>query len=138
MQTRLTGHRSDVVITEEVTISEHLNGDVTPVPVEVLRLRAFLQITGGMELNRRYYLEYRDHFIGRSGEVDITLVDESISRLHAKVIWRNDDFIIVDLNSKNGTFLNGTAVHECPLRSGDTVQIGKHSLQFLFEAVPPS
>ena len=97
--------------------------------------RAYLEVTAGALQGQRFYLAPRDHLIGRSQEADIPLADESISRLHAKVQYRNDEFILVDLGSKNGTFLNGTNVHECPLRAGDEIMIGNHSLQFLFEAV---
>ena len=71
--------------------------------------------------------------------MDIPLADDSISRSHAKVVFKNDEFILVDLGSKNGTFLNGTHIHECPLRAGDEITIGNHALQFLYEAVltPP-
>jgi pSer/pThr/pTyr-binding forkhead associated (FHA) protein len=100
--------------------------------------RAYLEVTAGTTPGQRFYLAQRDQLIGRSTEVDIPLSDDSISRFHAKVIFRNDEFILVDLGSKNGTFLNGTNVHECPLRAGDEIMIGNHSLQFLFEAVRAS
>lgn len=99
--------------------------------------RAVLLISCNSQAQRRFYLDERDHIIGRSADVDISLLDESISRQHAILVYRREDYVLKDLDSKNGTFLNGTAVHECPLRPGDVVQIGSHSLRFLLEA-PPS
>lgn len=96
--------------------------------------RVFLEVTAGELPGRKFYLTQRSYLIGRSLDADIPLADESISRIHAKVSCRNDEFVVLDLGSKNGTFLNGTNVHECPLRAGDEIAVGKHSLQFLYEA----
>ena len=101
-------------------------------PDEV-RPQAVLLISTGSADGRRFYLEERDHIIGRSADVDVCLIDESISRQHAELVYRREDYVLRDLNSKNGTFLNGTEVHECPLRSGDVIQIGRHSLRFMLE-----
>lgn len=131
---------------DESDLSDITEDDVTvvrevgPAPTNRARLdrelahRAVLLITANGEAARRFYLDERDHIIGRSAEVDISLLDESISRQHALLVFRREDFILKDLDSKNGTFLNGTSVHECPLRPGDVIQIGKHSLRFLLES----
>lgn len=113
--------------------------DETPPAVvkhdRLMTRRAYLEVTMGAFPGQRFYLAQRDHMIGRSQDVDIPLADDSISRQHAKLVHRNDEFILMDMSSKNGTFLNGTSVHECPLRAGDEIMIGNHALQFLFEAV---
>ena len=96
--------------------------------------RAVVHISAIGLPSRQIYLEEREHIIGRSAEVDISLLDESISRHHAKIVYQNEDFLLKDLDSKNGTFLNGTAVHECPLYSGDIIQVGNPSLRFLSES----
>ena len=104
-------------------------------PDRLMTRRAYLEVTMGAYPGQRFYLGQCDHLIGRSPDVDIPLPDDSISRQHAKLVYRNDEFILVDLGSKNGSYLNGTSVHECPLRAGDEIMIGNHTLQFLFEAV---
>ncbi len=104
-------------------------------PERLMTRRAYLEVTMGAFPGQRFYLGQCDHLIGRSQDVDIPLPDDSISRQHAKLEYRNDEFVLVDLGSKNGSYLNGTSVHECPLRAGDEIMIGNHALQFLFEAV---
>jgi hypothetical protein len=69
--------------------------------------------------------------IGRSGENVITLPgDDYVSALHARIELRRDGLWLVDLGSRNGTYLNGEAVtgHE-QLRPGDLVKIGDTELR---------
>jgi hypothetical protein len=62
--------------------------------------------------------------IGRSPDWEIVLDDRQVSRLHARIVWQGDHYEIEDLNSKNGTHLNGRDVTGSqPLRDGDEIQI---------------
>ncbi len=67
--------------------------------------------------------------IGREGSDILLLQDDMVSRRHAKVEQRDDALVLVDLDSTNGTFVNGARL-QAPhtLRSGDVVQIGGSSL----------
>jgi pSer/pThr/pTyr-binding forkhead associated (FHA) protein len=69
--------------------------------------------------------------LGRSPDSDIQLLhDRTISRLHLKVIKTDSGFRIKDLNSANGTFLNGKKITELDLRDNDLIQIGQTSIYF--------
>jgi phosphoserine phosphatase RsbU/P len=69
--------------------------------------------------------------IGRSRESDIFLPDQWLSRHHAEVVQRPDGYYVVDLQSKNGTLLNGQSVkEERRLREGDVITLGEHTLTF--------
>jgi len=69
--------------------------------------------------------------VGRSDDSDITLDDISVSRHHAIFQRTASGRITVrDLNSLNGTYVNGTRVEESVLRSGDEIQIGKYKIVF--------
>jgi sigma-B regulation protein RsbU (phosphoserine phosphatase) len=69
--------------------------------------------------------------IGRSRESDIFLPDQWLSRHHAEILQRNDGYYVLDLQSKNGTLLNGQPVKdERRLREGDVITLGEHSLTF--------
>jgi pSer/pThr/pTyr-binding forkhead associated (FHA) protein len=68
--------------------------------------------------------------IGRNPTTDITLVDEGISREHAVIEWEGNSFTIEDLQSTNGTKVNGTRVRSTVLRDGDEVQIGRTLFEF--------
>ncbi|MBV7326932.1 FHA domain-containing protein [Chloroflexi bacterium TSY] len=62
--------------------------------------------------------------IGRCHTCDITLTDQRVSRYHARLCWQGGCYQIEDLESKNGTYLNGQPVERpTPLRHGDQCQI---------------
>jgi phosphoserine phosphatase RsbU/P len=72
--------------------------------------------------------------IGRSRESDIFLPDQWLSRHHAEILQRADGYYVLDLQSKNGTLLNGQPVKdERRLREGDVITLGEHSLTFCTE-----
>jgi hypothetical protein len=63
--------------------------------------------------------------IGRSKEADVQIDDRYASSLHARVFSREGRFYVEDMNSTNGTLLNGASLQgEAELIDGDTVQIG--------------
>jgi len=70
-------------------------------------------------------------FIGRDPSSDIVIRDEMVSKEHAAIYFKNGEFIIDDLNSKNGTFLNGELIERAKLRDGDVIKVG--SREFLFK-----
>lgn len=67
--------------------------------------------------------------IGRHHACDIVLDDLTISRRHASLLFRDGKWIIHDLRSKNGTFVNGTRVGRSELRPGDALTLGEHDLK---------
>jgi adenylate cyclase len=80
---------------------------------------------------RTYDFATGEVVIGRSPDCQIVLRDFGISRNHAKVVVAADGHaLILDLNSKNGTQVNGTQVVEAPLRDGDHILLGKFELTF--------
>ncbi|HET7416708.1 MAG TPA: FHA domain-containing protein [Solirubrobacterales bacterium] len=63
--------------------------------------------------------------IGRSKEADVQIDDRYASSLHARVFSREGRFYVEDMNSTNGTLLNGATLQgEAELIDGDSVQIG--------------
>ncbi len=68
--------------------------------------------------------------LGREEGNSLRLNDERISRFHAKVQIDNDDVIVTDLESTNGTRVNGTTVQIRRLRVGDRIGIGRSLLLF--------
>ena len=69
--------------------------------------------------------------LGRDAGVDFTVDAVGVSRQHARIEARDSGFFLRDLDSTNGTLLNGRrVVREMPLRSGDEIQIGNEKLAF--------
>jgi parallel beta-helix repeat protein len=69
--------------------------------------------------------------LGRSAENEIALVDSQLSRNHAAISREEGGYILQDLNSTNGTFLNGQSIAEPHvLRDGDQIRIGNTTLIF--------
>jgi pSer/pThr/pTyr-binding forkhead associated (FHA) protein len=87
---------------------------------------------GGFE-GITYPLEALETLIGRNPTTDITLLDEGISREHAIIQYDpdSDEYSVEDLQSTNGTKVNGKRVRSAVLQSGDEVQIGHTRFQFL-------
>lgn len=72
--------------------------------------------------------------IGRDpSSSDFVLPDDSVSRKHAQITPTKTGFIIEDLGSSNGTYVDGVPIVSCVLHGGDSVQIGKNL--FLFDHV---
>lgn len=62
--------------------------------------------------------------LGRSASADIQILDQRVSRQHARVLVTPDEVVLEDLGSHNGTYVHGHQVHRRPLRTGDRIQIG--------------
>ena len=69
--------------------------------------------------------------MGRSQEADVPIEDNMLSRKHCEVKYNAGSFVLTDLKSKNGTFVNGTPVSTWQLKHGDLISIG--NTQFLFK-----
>lgn len=72
---------------------------------------------------------YDEFTIGRSIDNHLVLEDSAVSRKHCVLRKTDTSYILKDLNSSNGTFVNAISVKEAVMRNGDVIQIGK----FIFE-----
>ncbi len=66
----------------------------------------------------------REIVVGRSSELDMVLVEDMVSRKHAKITATGDSILIQDLGSTNGTFVNGEKIKKVRLKEGDRILIG--------------
>ena len=67
--------------------------------------------------------------VGRSSDLDMVLVEDMVSRRHARIALAGDHITIEDLGSTNGTFVNGEKVKKARLKEGDRVLIGTSILK---------
>lgn len=88
------------------------------------------QVLEGIDRGRVYRELPVPVTIGREEGNTLRLNDERVSRFHAKVQIDGDDYILTDLESTNGTRVNGTSVQIRRLRMGDRVGVGRSLLLF--------
>ena len=86
-------------------------------------------ITQGPDSGKSYDIE-RAAILGRLETNDIPVHDKKASREHAKIYRQGQTFAIVDLNSSNGTFVNGEQITKRVLKTGDEITIGVVHLLF--------
>jgi ribosome maturation factor RimP len=92
---------------------------------------AYLEVSHpGLETTR-VELEEKDILIGRVSQCRVQLQFDNTSRLHARITFRDEEYQIEDLESTNGTFVNGVQVQKCVLRSNDQIQIGDAKILFV-------
>jgi pSer/pThr/pTyr-binding forkhead associated (FHA) protein len=78
--------------------------------------------------------EGQEIIIGRSSELDMVLVEEMVSRRHARIQLQDGVITIEDLGSTNGTFVNGEKIQKGTLREGDRILIGTSILKVVTTA----
>jgi len=123
-------------VQEEETLT--LTGEQKPAPP-----LAWLVLLDGPLAGHAYPLADLIH-VGREGEYnDIVLADATVSRQHARVRWEQGEFVLYDLASANGVFVNGVQVQRQPLHNGDRLRLGAVTLGFMMineaqEQTPPT
>jgi pSer/pThr/pTyr-binding forkhead associated (FHA) protein len=81
---------------------------------------------------RRYALTGLMKEIGRTSECDVCIPeDDRISRVHARLDWDGKNWVLVDLGSTNGSFVNGEQITERKLEVGDVLEVGDTQLRYL-------
>jgi hypothetical protein len=74
--------------------------------------------------------------VGRSSDLDMVLVEDMVSRKHARIAMQSDQIWIEDLGSTNGTFVNGEKIKRARLKEGDRVLIGTSILKLIAGDAP--
>jgi len=87
-----------------------------------------LRLGGGNSVD--YELPSRPLTIGRAPAADLQIADEKISRIHCGIRPEGNAFLIKDLGSTNGTWVNDHRVREATLRFGDSIRLGHTVLAF--------
>jgi FHA domain/zinc-ribbon domain len=106
-------------VADEVLASAELRG-----PALVVR-------AGGGRAGESFATAGERTLIGRSPDCDVFLDDVTVSRRHAEIVREGDDYVIRDLGSLNGTFVNRHRIESAVLSADDEVQIGKYRMTFL-------
>lgn len=91
---------------------------------------ALLIVQRGPSAGARFLLDAERTVAGRSPNADIFLDDVTVSRKHVEFVREADGFVVRDVGSLNGTYVNRDRIERIQLRSGDEVQIGKFRMTF--------
>ncbi|MGE3241761.1 MAG: ATP-binding protein [Pirellulales bacterium] len=89
-----------------------------------------LFVIQGRDQGSRFRLDESLVTIGRGTANTVQLHDTEVSRDHVELVRRGDKFVLKDLGSSNGTFVNGRQIREHELASGDQVQLGRTLLLY--------
>lgn len=89
-----------------------------------------LIISDGQGQQREVALDKERLTIGRHPDNDVALDDKAVSGRHAAIITILRDSFLEDLNSTNGTVVNGRAITKHPLSHGDEIVLGRHRLRY--------
>jgi pSer/pThr/pTyr-binding forkhead associated (FHA) protein len=98
-----------------------------------------LRIEEGKFSGRRYVFDQAEVVLGRTPENDVVVPDDGASRKHAKISQEGEGYQVEDMNSSNGTRVNGQPLTKpLTLRDGDLVQIGDVKFKFGVQQVAPN
>ena len=106
---------------------------------EVADGRACLCLLGaGGAVDESWHLTSRPMAFGRGATADAFVDDDSLSRTHFLVTHEGDEFFIIDLDSQNGTFVQGDRITAHKLRHGDVIRAGQSLFCFTnFDGIAP-
>lgn len=76
--------------------------------------------------------------IGREMDNDLVIHGAAVSRQHAEIKFEDEQYILVDLDSTSGTFVNGIQITESTLNSGDSIMLADTPIVFVDDAPPIS
>jgi tetratricopeptide (TPR) repeat protein len=89
-----------------------------------------LLVVGGNDRGKELRLTGADITIGRGIDQSFVMADIAVSRRHVRVRWDGKSFLLKDLGSGNGSFVNGQKVNRVELHDGDQIEIGNTLLRF--------
>lgn len=97
----------------------------------------WLSVIAGQKVGHRYVLSKEQGTIGRGSSNAIQVFDAEVSRVHCRFHVTDNYLEIADLDSSNGTFVNGSPIARCELTTGDSVKVGTTVLKYeIHDAVP--
>jgi len=109
---------------EKPTIPQNEPSAPSPLQIEIIRGKA----------EKAQYIFDSSFKIGRGEDCPVAFDEEIVSRVHAEVKLENGQWWLEDLNSTNGTFLNGQRINRVQLVSGTEIEFGKNGPIILFRA----
>lgn len=123
-QIPMTG-RSETLIDEPLRV-----GDVTDIPADI---DATLRVVAGPDTGRIIPIDDPITIIGRDETCHVALDDPRVSTRHAMVYFAGGEFRVRDLDSTNGSLLNGSPLTEFAFQDGDDLRVGKSVVRLVID-----
>lgn len=122
---------ADDIGDEAPTVHASNTGTSTPAAdtPENLEVGALIQM--GCATERRERIRTGSLSVGSGADNDIRIKSKFVSRHHAQIVSTETQSVLTDLNSINGSYVNGTRVERHILQDGDTITMGKHIFKFV-------
>ncbi|MEM1417684.1 MAG: FHA domain-containing protein, partial [Myxococcota bacterium] len=118
-------HRPEAMPASEPTKLHYIDGQ----PTELTLRRLELEVLGA-ERVATHAFERDVVTIGSAEDNDLVLADDTVSRYHCRIVQEGPHFLVVDLGSTNGTFVNRVRVREAFLSPGCALSLGTSELRF--------
>ncbi len=99
---------------------------------QVVLKEAWLKVAKGFRAGRELLLAKDETTVGRAESCDLGLFgDNGIERLHARILLKNNRYLLADADTPGGTFLNDQRISKpTPLKSGDVIRVGNSAIEF--------
>ena len=110
-------------ITGQAPANTAKSSDSTPARLEV--------IVGTGMAGSSYPIQARGLSIGRSEDRDVVIPDPAASRHHCSILLQGDEYVLRDMGSANGIFVNAVRIRDCTLADGDLIRIGNTEMRFV-------
>lgn len=94
--------------------------------------RPLLRVLSGPLEGREFTLTAERYTVGREAQSDIVIPQPEVSRRHAEIMRMASEYVLVDLKSANGIFVNNLRLDRAVLHHGDVFQIGSCVFQFVW------
>jgi pSer/pThr/pTyr-binding forkhead associated (FHA) protein len=135
--------KQDTIIRDKNLDADAADGSATKSPGQLQRKistkeipvahNAYLELIEPDDESKGFELGENEFVIGRISDCQLILSLYGVSRRHARIYFKNNEYIIKDNNSTNGIYVNGIKVLKCILRNNDQIEIGEAKLIFVEE-----
>ncbi len=115
---------------ETPKVQRFLNPEMERQPSEVARLR----VLKGIDRGTVFILSDSSFILGRGDDAQVRVADLKTSRVHARLDFTKEGWLLSDLGSANGIFFQGEYVRKCAIKSGDHFTIGETIFEFLISS----
>ncbi len=133
-----SGEETTITFAPVDATGEILDDDVALAIEELPESTAMVVVKRGPNAGSKFVLEGDVTRAGRHPDSDIFLDDITVSRRHAEIVRVGESYVLRDVGSLNGTYLNRERIEEAKLSNGDELQIGKFKLVFFSGAAGES